>query len=184
MKKTISLLLAVLLLAVTGSLLSCGSEKKDAESGKDLPSRAEDKSDSPADPASVTFSALCSALDDAVGNEGEFVLRDDDYLENMMGMSPDLTANRRVLVTTEGGCIDEYGVFEVLPGKSAEEIDAAVKEYLSFYNGIWDDRYNPEEYPKLRDAEVRTFGGRFAVYAILSEKERSAVFGAAEKLFG
>ena len=134
-------------------------------------------------PTAVDFQSLCSAIDVVVTGVENYIPRDEGYLENMMMINPASYASCRVLVSTLGGSIDEYGVFEVLPGEDVSEVADSIKEYLSYYNEIWDDRYLPEEYPKLRDAKVKTYGDRFAVYAILDKVDSAALFAAADALF-
>ena len=187
MKKRICLFLIIASLFLTAcSLFACGDSENipgntDKTAGNTSPSDSVDNS--PINPAATDFETLCSTIDSVVTGFEEYVPRDEGYIENIMLMSPSSFASCRILVTTSGGSIDEYGVFEVLPGENVSDIDNAVKKYFAYYNEIWDDRYLPEEYPKLRDAKVKTYGGRFAVYAILDEAGRNAVFGAAESLF-
>jgi hypothetical protein len=79
--------------------------------------------------------------------------------------------------------INEFGVFHTPEGESVKETEQMCREYL---DELWEEKqvfiasYAPEELPKLKDAEVRSFG-RYTVYAILDEDDRSLLFDTVEK---
>jgi DNA-directed RNA polymerase subunit alpha len=74
------------------------------------------------------------------------------------------------------GLSDEIGIIKAI-GDDTAAVEAAVKDYLAQRNEEWTGMYLVEEYPKLRDAEYRVFG-RYVVYGILSESEKTALFDA------
>ena len=65
----------------------------------------------------------------------------------------------------------------LIVGDDTAAVEAAVKDYLAQRNEEWTGRYLVEEYPKLRDAEYKVFG-RYVVYGILSEADKTALFDA------
>ncbi len=134
----------------------------------------------------VDYETLSGAVNTAVAgfDSAEYTPREDSYIKNFIKITPADCANCSILVSTEGGSINEYGVIEAGEGQSASDVSDVIKAYFDFYRGIWDDRYLADEYPKLRDAEVRVFGDKYVVYTIMGESERSTVYSAVEKLFG
>ena len=79
--------------------------------------------------------------------------------------------------------INEFGIFHTPDGKSIKETEEMCEEYLE---DLWEEKqafiasYAPEELPKLKDAEVRTFG-RYTVYAILDQDDRALLFDTVKK---
>lgn len=133
----------------------------------------------------VDYGTLSGAVNDAVAgfDSAEYTPREESYIKNFIKITPADCANCSILVSTEGGSINEYGIIEAGEGQSASDISDVIKAYFDFYRGIWDDRYLAEEYPKLRDAEVRVFADKYVVYTIMGESERSAVYSAVDALF-
>ena len=83
---------------------------------------------------------------------------------------------------TSGVSFDEIGIFHVAEAGNRETVTAILKNYVK---GKAEDQlyrsYFPGEEYKLDKAEVRTFGN-YAVFAILSDKNRSAFFAEIERL--
>ena len=69
-------------------------------------------------------------------------------------------------------------------GESVTETEEMCRDYLA---ALWEEKqafiagYAPEELPKLKHAEVRSFG-RYTVYAILDDADRDRLFEAVEEL--
>ncbi len=161
-KRTISLILsAAALVAVTSS----------CSGGKDA--------------ANVNYDDVLGAIEGAVAgfDSSEYTAREESYIKNFIKIDPAGYAGCDIRVSTEGGSINEYGVIDVGEGGSAADVKKTVEAYFEFYLSIWDDRYLAEEYPKIRDAEVRTFADRYVVYTILDKDGRAAVFSAVGDLF-
>ena len=131
----------------------------------------------------LVFTDIAGAVAGAVPENEKFSERDSSYPFNFLGVSADEFANHTVMQHTSGDLIDEYGIIEA---KDANELDKAKKfadDYLAFYRDtLWDERYKQDQYPKLRDAEVRTVGDRFVVYVIMDESSKSLVFSALDTL--
>ena len=78
--------------------------------------------------------------------------------------------------------INEIGIFHTPVGKSVAETEEMCREYLE---ALWEEKqafiagYAPEELPKLKHAEVRSYG-RYTVYAILDDADRARLFDAVE----
>ena len=141
--------------------------------------------DDPA-PADVDFDTVCSTAADAIAlfDSSQYAPREQSYIENFIKIKPSEYDGCTIRISTEGGSINEYGVIAIPEGGSVKDTEDTIKAYFDFYREIWDDRYTPEEYPKLRDAEVRSFGGKYVVYVIMDKSERNTVFSATGKLFG
>lgn len=132
----------------------------------------------------VAFSEISSAIAAKIPAADQYKSRDDNYPFGFFETKADDFANLVIMQQSSGELIDEYGVFEA---KSAEEFDKAekfVSDYLTFYRDVlWDDRYKQDQFPKLRDAEYRTYGNKYVVYAILDDAGRADVFDAVNALF-
>ena len=102
----------------------------------------------------------------------------DDFFQ-----TPDYVSEAAIYFSDEGNNIDEFGIFHVKDGQAKEMADLLEKYLTDSHeqNAAWYDSYIPEETPKLRDAEVKTFGN-YVLYAILSEENKTAAWNAAEEL--
>ena len=150
--KTVSLLLALLILAAL--LCACGSS-----GGKNIP---------------------VSDVVDAVGKAiGKTDLSDpgESYVKGYMKRSADEIGEYSIRKNVIGTNIDEFGVFKA-EKLSTAELKEMIEGYLKILNDSWMN-YQPEEKPKLDGAEVKV-AGDYVMYAILSDADRTAAFGAFE----
>ncbi|MBQ9760097.1 MAG: DUF4358 domain-containing protein [Clostridia bacterium] len=103
-----------------------------------------------------------------------YVRADRGYLDGYFPLSEEASA-QEIYYATDGNNLDEFGIFytddpDDLADDLRDYLDDCLEENRTFY-----DSYIPEETPKLRDAEVRTFGNCVA-YAILSPSHKKAFF--------
>lgn len=115
------------------------------------------------------------------GDVADYSIADDGYLDDYFRL-PDYVTDHMICFSTAGNNLDEFGIFHVTNG-NAEDLEDKLEEYLeSAYekNKDYYDSYMPQETPKLRDAEVDTFGN-YVVYTILSKKDEKAALDAVEK---
>ena len=120
--------------------------------------------------------SVLGVLDDPDG----YAVAEHDLLEGYFHR-PDNAADFTVRIRADRNNIDEFGIYHVADG-DVREMATLLEGYLSQsleLNRDWYDSYIPTETPKLRRAEVRTFGN-YAVYAILSDADRMAFFAAVE----
>lgn len=149
--KAVSLLLALLMLTVL--LCACGSSAKD-----------------------VPIDDLIVAVDKAVGLS-DVVDPGESYVKGYMKKSADEIGEYAIRKNVMGTSIDEFGVFKA--GKmTTKDLQAMIEGYLQILNDSWMN-YQPEEKPKLDGAEVKVVGD-YVMYAILSDADRAAAFGAFE----
>ena len=123
---------------------------------------------------------LGAELLEALDADGDYLAAEDDALADYFTV-PDFVTDHAVYFRSDRNNLDEFGIFHAEDGR-AEEMAALLSNYLdrSFAdNRAWYDSYIPAETPKLRDAEVRTYGN-YAVYAILSREDRTRAFEALE----
>ena len=156
-RKTILLLCA---LSVLCSLAACGggSDKvRDDVSAKDL-----------------------SEAVAAVLPQDALVTAPDSYISGSMKMDMSGYKGYDVKINSKGVNIDEYGVFQGTDANQAAEIKKAVEAYIQRYKDRWVPEYMPGERPKLDNSEIRT-EGNYVMYAILSDEDKTAAFGAFEK---
>ncbi|MBR7184631.1 MAG: DUF4358 domain-containing protein [Clostridia bacterium] len=103
---------------------------------------------------------------------------DDDYRRFNFPGTEDAS---EVLIrqSVSGTSLDEYGLFRASELLGADEIADICSAYLKQRNDAWLGLYMLEEYPKLRDAEVKIFG-EYVLYMILSEEDKAEVISAVE----
>ena len=101
---------------------------------------------------------------------------DTDYIRYRMMLDTAIMEDYAIYMQNTGSSLDEIGIIKAI-GDDTAAVEAAVKDYLAQRNEEWTGMYLVEEYPKLRDAEYRVFG-RYVVYGILSESEKTALFDA------
>jgi hypothetical protein len=151
-KRTISLLLAALLLAAM--LGACGSETLEPELGD-----------------------VVGRIDDALGGADSMMAVNEDYVKGSMRMDVASYEGYTVKINAYGANVDEYGVFRAADENQAKEIKMAVEEYLQMRVDTWMEAYMPEEKPKVTSSEIVT-EGNYVCYAILSEEQKADVFDA------
>lgn len=147
--RTVSLLLAAVLLAVL--LCACGSSAKDV-------------------PVSEISDKVCSAL-----GVQDMVDPGENYVKGYMRKSADEIGEYVIMKNNMGTSIDEFGIFKA--GKlTADELKAMVEAYFQLMEDSWMN-YQPEEKPKLDNAEVKV-NGDYVMYCILGDAEKDTAFGA------
>ena len=156
MKKTVSLILAALLLCAL-FLTGCGETVQ-----KDVP---------PAE--------LSNAVLEAIGMADAMVDTTDVVVEGYMNLSADQFGGCVVYHNSYGTGVDEFGVFKA-GALTAAEVRSAVEDYLEVLRRTsMAPLYTPEEVPKLDGAEVRAVGD-YVMYCVLSDADRDAAFRAFE----
>ena len=121
----------------------------------------------------VPVSGLSSAVDSAIGNEGDLVAAPESYLSSLMELDFSSLPEYVVKINSRGVNIDEYGIFKAAEGQKVSDLEATVKGYLQNRIDIWMPEYMPEELPKLENAEVKTVGN-YVMYMILSDSQKAA----------
>ena len=163
MKHTMRTALALLLVLVCVFAVSCGADEGKTDDG--TPATMED-----------VYNAVTGTLADS----DKLVDIQDSYLKNFIKADTENYASYKVVVQSISSSIDEIGIFEAKDAADVKAIEDMVDTYLDFYrNEIWDNRYNQDEFPKLRDAE-RVTAGNFVMYVILGDAERAAAVAAFE----
>lgn len=83
---------------------------------------------------------------------------------------------------TSGASFDEFGIFKVIDSVNVETVK---NELLDYLKGLREDTtyrsYFPEEEYKLDESEVKVYGN-YVVYAVLSQKNRTAFFDQIDNL--
>lgn len=158
MKKTKTIMVSLCALMLLALLAACGGAKV--------------KDD-------VPVSELSSAVDLAIGNEGDLVSAPESYLSSLMAL--DFSANPEyvVKINSRGVNIDEYGIFKAGSGQDVSELESIVKGYIQRRLDTWMPEYMPEELPKLENAQVKTLGN-YVMYTILSDTQRTEAVTALE----
>lgn len=128
----------------------------------------------------VPTDRLGAELLETLDADGDYLTAEQDALADYFTL-PDFVTDHTVYFRSDRNNLDEFGIFHAEDGRVGE-MATLLSDYLdrSFAdNRAWYDSYIPTETPKLRDAEVRTYGN-YAVYAILSREDRARLFDALE----
>ncbi len=129
----------------------------------------------------LTALQLAESIRSAIPEESGWVMDDSGFTEEYFSL-PDSVTEHTVYYAKDTNNIDEFGIYHITEG-GTREIEAMVMEkYLEasyLKNREWYDSYIPTETPKLRNAEVRTFGN-YVVYAIMSEENKEKLFDTVE----
>lgn len=105
---------------------------------------------------------------------------DDMYFEYMIKVNKSAVDSYDIRLQPNGMTLDEVGVLKA-KAETVDTVKQNITDYLANRNADWTGLYLTEEYPKLRDAEVKVFGN-YVVYAILSDSEKTEFFKAVEKV--
>lgn len=106
----------------------------------------------------------------------------DNYVQDMMKISPELYEIRNTIISSVGTNINEYGIFKATSKENADKIAEALNDYIDYRQEVWMDEYMPDEKPKLDNAEVWQ-QGNYVMYAILDDSARSAAHSAFQSCF-
>ena len=156
MKKTVSLILAALLLCAL-FLTGCGGTAQ-----KDV---------SPAE--------LSNAVLEAIGMADTMADTTGVVVDGYMRLSADQFGGCVVYHNSHGTGVDEFGVFKA-GTLTAAEVRSAVEDYLDVLRKTsMAALYTPGEVPKLEGAEVRAVGD-YVMYCVLSDADRDTAFEAFE----
>ena len=101
---------------------------------------------------------------------------DEDYIRYRMMLDTSIMESCSIHIQNTGSSLDEIGIIKAL-SEDTLAVEKAVADYLAQRNEEWTGMYLVDEYPKLRDAEYKVFG-RYVVYGILSEADKTALFDA------
>jgi len=146
--KAISILLLAIMLCAT--LCACGGS-----SAKNVPvSELSDK--------------VCTALNMTnMADPGE------NYVAGYMKKSAEEIGEYVIMKNVMGTNIDEFGIFKA-GNMSADELKGMIESYLQILVDSWMN-YQPEEKPKLDNAEIK-ISGDYVMYCILSDADRESAF--------
>ena len=151
LKKSISLLLVCAALAAL--LTGCGGKTKD-----------------------VPVKDLADKVSAAIGNSDMETIPD-NYVKGYLRHEPSELGEFVILKNVMGTSIDEFGIFKA-GAMTADQLKTMISDYIKLMQDAWMN-YQPEEKPKLDNAEVKTVGD-YVMYAILSDTDRAAAFKAFE----
>ena len=151
LKKTVSLLLVFAALAAL--LTGCGGKAAD-----------------------IPVKELADKVGAAIGNTDMETIPD-NYVKGYLRHDPSELGEYVILKNVMGTSIDEFGIFKA-GTMDAAALKTMIQDYIRLMQDAWMN-YQPEEKPKLDNAEVKTVGN-YVMYAILSDADRAAAFKAFE----
>ena len=121
-------------------------------------------------PAAEVADQICQALGRTdMANPGEI------YVKGYMKKSAEEIGDYVILKNVMGTSIDEFGVFKAGAMK-ADELKTMVEDYLQLLQDSWMN-YQPEEKPKLDNAEVKVTG-EYVFYCILADGDKTSAMDA------
>lgn len=129
----------------------------------------------------VPLSQLQSAAEAVLSNTDTLATLDSDYIEYMMELEASSFAEAIVRQQASGISADEYGIFKAASNEEAAALGAMLEAYLTKRDETWNPSYDADQYPKIKNATVKVFG-QYAVFCILSDTDRDAVYSAVENI--
>ena len=127
----------------------------------------------------IPVADLKAAAEAKLSNTDTFVELDSDYIEYMMELDSSAFTEGIVRWQASGISADEYGIFKASTEEDAAALAELLKNYLKKRDETWNPSYDADQYPKIQNAEVKIMG-QYAVFCILSDSDRAAVFTAVE----
>ena len=109
------------------------------------------------------------------------LLSEQDQTVIELEMDLDLALCTEFAMYMTDSTLDEFGVFCAKDEASAATVETAVKNYIKRRNEEWTGMSMADESPKLEKATTLRCG-RYVVYAVLTEAERTAAFDAVKQL--
>ena len=131
------------------------------------------------DTKDVSVSDLAAAADSVLGTSDSMGDAGASVVEGLIKLTESDYEDCVVKITVKGTSFDEYGIFKGKDANQASSIEEAVKTYIQMRIDT-DMGYQPEELPKLENAEVRKIGS-YVVYCILDDSSRSVVLSVVEQ---
>lgn len=134
-------------------------------------------------PTDEIADALTALLNKSTDLPLQYVKDDTDFTSEYFTL-PDYVKEHSIFYARSTSNINELGIYHVEAGYAKQLATRLKSDYLAASydkNRAWYDSYIPTETPKLRDAEVRTFGN-YVVYAILDADDRKNVFDTVKTL--
>lgn len=122
----------------------------------------------------VAVADLAAAADEKIEGSDGLIDPGEGYISGYMGLEPEELGDYVVKISSFSTSINEYGIFKADSADGAETLEKTIQGYLDMRRETWMQEYLPEEYPKLKDAEVKRLGS-YVFYTILSDEERPAV---------
>jgi len=130
----------------------------------------------------VETSEIAGAIKQKIeGGDKLTKIEEASFIQNTMGFDPNEYEDFSVFITVVGTSINEFGIFKAKDSAQADELKEKLQGYLKLRNDAWMPEYLPEEYPKLKNAEIKS-AGLYVMYAILSESDKEAAFKELENM--
>lgn len=126
--------------------------------------------------ADIASADVYASVTEVISPEAPLAAADEDYIRYRMMLDTTIMEDCSIYMQNTGSSLDEIGIIKAI-GEDTAAVEKAVQDYLTQRNEEWTGMYLVEEYPKLRDAEYKVFG-RYVVYGILSEADKTALFEA------
>ena len=129
----------------------------------------------------VKTSEIADSIKQKIEGGDKLTEVNETFIENTMGVAASEYEDHSVFITVVGTNINEFGIFKAKDSAQAEKLKEELQDYLKLRNEAWMPEYLPEEYPKLKNAEVKS-AGLYVMYAILSDSEKQAAFSELESM--
>lgn len=121
--------------------------------------------------------ALAQKGMDSLTERKEFTSADKSYLDDWF-TCPDYVRDSIIYFATDANNHDQFGIYHVTEG-NAKAMATLLADYLDDCYENYNNLYNPEELPKIRDAQVKVYGN-YVVYAVFDEADRTAFLSAVD----
>ena len=121
-------------------------------------------------PASEVADQICQSL-----NRSDMADPGEIYVKGYMKKSADEIGDYVIRKNVMGTSIDEFGVFKA-GTMSVDELKTMAADYLQLLQDSWMN-YQPEEKPKLDNAEIKV-SGDYVLYCIMDDADRASAMDA------
>lgn len=129
----------------------------------------------------VACDFLVSELGKYIAKFDEMSQGNDVYFKYKLMADQTKVDDWSIKLMSNGVELDEIVIIKAKTTDDTKSIEETIKDYLSRRNEEWTGLYGQEDYPKLRDAEYKTFG-KYTICLLLSESEKKTVFSKAKEL--
>lgn len=118
----------------------------------------------------VSIKALAQRGIGALTTTTAFNSAEAGYLDDWF-TTPDYVRESVIYFASDANNHDQFGIYHVTEG-NAKAMATLLRAYLDDCYENFNSLYNPEEMPKIRDAQVEIYGN-YVVYAVFNEADRA-----------
>ncbi|NLL46110.1 MAG: DUF4358 domain-containing protein [Clostridiales bacterium] len=129
----------------------------------------------------LTTSEIADSIKQGIDGGDKLTEISASFIQSSMDIDVSEYADYSVFITVVGTNINEFGIFKAKDDTQVDALKEKLQSYISLRNEAWMPEYLPDEYPKLKNAEIKSVG-LYVMYAVLSDSEKEAAFKELEEM--